>query len=77
MQHRLQFADFLRIFFGKVSLFTDVIAEVEELNRTVIEVFDQFEITASNRSSWGLHAVIAVVRKVPVDRISIEAFLSF
>ena len=53
-------------------MLTDVGFQVEELHGVVLEVFQQLVVTHANGTAGALHSVIAVVREVPIDRVSIK-----
>lgn len=69
-----QFVGLFRLGEGEIVLFARVGFQVEQLHGAVFKIFQQFVIALADRAAGALHAVIAVVREVPVDRLSPERF---
>ena len=51
----------------KVALFPDVFFQIEELNRSALEVFEQFVITVADGATRTLHLMITVVQEMPIN----------
>ena len=57
---------------GQVVLLANVLTKIEKLYGVVLIVFEQFVIAQANGAARTLHAMIAVVGKVPIDGAAVE-----
>ena len=57
----------LRLDLGEVFMLANVLSEIEQLNGSILKIFEEFIITIPNCTSRALHPVVTVMRKMPVN----------
>ena len=72
MEFRGELLGLLNFNLRYVVLLSNVFFQIEELNRPVFQVFEQFVIAEADSPTRTLHAVIAVVGKMPINGTSVH-----
>ena len=54
----------------------NVLTQIERLDGTTLEVLEQLAVASSYGAAGVLHSVIAVMRKVPADRLPVNSSVS-
>ena len=57
----------LNLDLGKVFVLPYIPGEIEQLNGSILKIFEEFIITIPNCTSRALHPVVTVMRKMPVN----------
>ena len=71
-----KFFGLLRLDLSQILVLSNVLREIEELNGSILEIFQQFIFPVPNRTTGTLHSMITVMWKMPVNRTTVHFLTS-